>query len=378
MYGIDFGTTYTVVSYQKNENIQFIKFFDSILLPTAYSGVKNFKRIILEKSDNIDSLKQADLIEVLTDFFMNINYEIRKETKDESEYLNCVLTVPVRFNDIARYFIKYTAITAGFNVIKLIQEPVAAALSIIKKNNLVDGKYIVYDLGGGTFDASLLKKSTDIVQVLKVSGIENFGGIDIDEYIATLKNIPLNEAKKLKKTNYIKELDNILQKTYDIIDKITANEKIEGLILNGGSSYLENIINKYKDDFKIIKAENLQTLVSEGATLYGEDYLKKTLFLIDVTPFNLGIEVLGDKLEVIIGGNSPIPIKKTEYFVPVNNRVVINILQGSTLIASECKKLGSISLKTKEPFYVDFVLDCDGILTVKVLNQLFVLSDIFK
>ncbi|WP_342261737.1 Hsp70 family protein [Alphaproteobacteria bacterium endosymbiont of Tiliacea citrago] len=376
IYGIDFGTTYTVVSYFQNEEIKFITFQDSIFLPTENSRIKHLKRVLLKELNQEAFSDNNKILKILVDFFIYIRNQIIYQNNEKDILINCVLTVPIRFNDLNRYFIKYAAISAGFNVIKLIQEPIAAAISVINQNKLKNGKYIVYDLGGGTFDATLIKKHEDIFHVLKVDGLENFGGIDIDKYIAEKLKISEKEAEFLKKTQYFEDLDIVLEKTYKIVEKL-LEEKIEAIILTGGSSYLKNIYNYFEKNFKIISSKNLQVLVSEGATLYGENFLNQSQFLIDVTPFNLGIEVLGDKLEVIIPENSPIPVKKTEKFLPINKKTVIKILQGTSIIASECKKLGEFVLESDVEFYVDFILDCDGILTVKVLDKVFAISSVF-
>lgn len=376
VFGIDFGTTNTVIAYTLDEKMCFISFDDEILFPTNKSGIPNFKRVLLEKSLN-NALLDDSILETLVQFFVFLHKTICKELNFQIEVLPCVLTVPVKFNDLARNCIKYAAIRAKFNVLKLIQEPVAATVAALKNVNK-DGTYLVYDLGGGTFDVSLVKKTEDIWHVLKVDGLPDFGGIDIDRFIAEKYSLSLFEASSIKEHQYLPNLDEILQKTYDIVDHILDVHSISALILTGGSSYLQNIFEHFKEKIAIIKSGNLQTLVAEGAALFGEFYLLQSQFLIDVTPFNLGIEVLGDKMEVLIPANSPIPIQKTERFFPMNNVVAINILQGESYMASECKKLGSIIFEADTFFDVDFILDCDGILSVKAGSHLFILSDLFK
>lgn len=379
IYGIDFGTTYTVVSYYNHDGeVQFINFDGSELLPTQKSGVENLKRRILEQSKTEAFLIESGLLKTLIDFFIYIREKIQKQTEEKCEYYNCVITVPVKFKDLNRYFIKFAAIKAGFNIIKLIQEPVAAAIAVINQSCAKDGKYIVYDLGGGTFDATLIKKDEDVWHVIRVDGLSDFGGIDIDRYIAEKCFLSLEEAEAKKKHEYLMWLDPVLEPTYRMLDKLAENEDIKGLILNGGGSYLRNVEKKYENRFTLFKGLDLQTQVSRGAAWFGKCHLNNSQFLIDVTPFNLGIEVLGDTLEVIIEENSPIPVRKKERFVPVNNKVAINILQGSSRVASECNSIGKIILETKSPFEVDFILDCDGILTVQVLDRILVLSDVFK
>lgn len=374
LYGIDFGTTYTVISYRKDDKLCFVAKNNGILIPTSISGVQNLKRVILEKTRVSQDLN-GDLLKVLIEFFFQIKELIMKDVLDQDGFFNCIITVPVRFNDLARYFIKYCAIMAGFNVLKLLQEPIAAAIASINQKDMKDGSYIVYDLGGGTFDATLIKKTNNFWHVLKVDGLEDFGGYDLDCYISKLMNVSTKKAEQIKKDRDL-DLDELLIPTYKIVERLSND--VDCLILAGGSSYLKNIEKFFKHRFQIIKAENLQLLVSEGALLFGENFIEESQFLIDVTPFHLGVEVLGGKMEVLIEANSPIPIRCVEKFMPVNNMVCLNILQGDSLIASECNKLGKITLRTQDPFNVEFILDCDGILSVKALDQLFVLSNLFS
>lgn len=366
LFGIDFGTTNTVVSYINFDKVEFIKFENEIFLKSIY----NLKRKICYKED--------DLTEITTNFFKKIHDNIAKTFPNE-EYF-CTLSIPVRFDDISRNFIKKCALKANLNIIKLIYEPVAACIfeCFDKKN----GNYLVYDLGGGTFDISLVKKMDNIFQVLKVDGLESFGGDDLDLLISKELNISLIEAEKYKIDQQFPEkiekmIEKELEKTYEMTTNLAKNYEIDELILIGGSSKLFLIKKHFEQFFKTIETD-FQTVVSKGCAMYF--YLKEQsgMELIDATPFNLGIELLNDEMDVIIEQNSPIPIKKRKYFYPYSEKIAINILQGNSNKASECVLLKKFEISAKKEFLVEFLLDCDGILSVKIDENVQIISNIFE
>lgn len=373
MYGIDFGTTYTVVSYKKNGEICYLNLNDSPLIPTSMHGQSNLKRLILEQAGDISK----NLEETLIDFFTYIYQQIAIKLGDTQEYKNCIITVPVRFNDMARNVIKKVALFCKFYVVKLLSEPIAAAFAALA-NSSKNGYYLVYDLGGGTFDATLLSLYDDVYHVEKVDGLADFGGVDIDLALAKEHNISLQAAEEMKKTLFLPHLDSLLQKTYNIILNLAEDLEIQGIILAGGSSYLKNIEDYLGAYFNVLKLQELQLIVSAGACIYGYDFLERQKFLIDVTPFDLGIEVMDNKMSVIIPRNTPIPAMHTETFAPVNSKVSLNVLQGLSNKASDCAIIKHLSFVTNEPFEVSFILDSDGILFVKINNEMLVIDNVFQ
>lgn len=380
IFGIDFGTTYTVVAWYEHDVLHFLQ---PMLKPTVANGVRNIKRLVSQQS--MDFYK-SDLYKNVCDFFVELAKAIEVQTKHD-ELKNCVITVPARFDDVARNAIRAAAISAGFNVLKLITEPVAAAMHCIRDKQ--NGYYIVYDLGGGTFDATLLKLHDDVFQILAIDGLPDYGGIDIDALIASSLNMPNDEAindviaykEKGDFSEAIsKEIDASLEKTYKIIfDLIEAQgldkKDVKQLILAGGSSRLANIHKRLSEDFYIQPEENPDIVVAAGAALYA----KAEHTLIDVIPFNLGIEVLNDKIEILIPKNAALPCLKTEYFFPAHDgKVLINILQGTSDTASECVQLGSLEIAAYDKFPVTFMLDIDGILSVKIDQQVVIVSNLFR
>ena len=261
LFGIDFGTTYTLVTYYENEQIKFIKFKTnckrSIFLPTNNSGVSNLKRYI-EETSNIEE-NHEKLTATVTDFFLFLKKNINLKFKIDQ--INCVLTVPVRFNDISKNLIKKCAIAAGFFIIKLLCEPIAAGFCVLSQKNIKkNDNFLVYDLGGGTFDLSLFKIEDDVYQILKTHGLNNFGGIDIDKIISDHLNINLTEARKIKEKDLLsielkKQIKDKLQLTFDLVEEITKGIKINKIILAGGSSKLKIIEKSLEKKYDILKVE---------------------------------------------------------------------------------------------------------------------------
>lgn len=436
IFGIDFGTTYTVVSWVKDNHVNFInwnneqaqeKICDNFLLPTQLNGVKNIKRLIAQDSYNLE-LQNSLIYNTTKEFFIKIHNQIyqqcglsakkdESQTEDDFALIDCVLTVPARFDDIARNAIRSAAISAGFRVLKLLTEPVAAAIGVLANENIssLDGKngyYLVYDLGGGTFDVSLLKLEDGIFQILAIDGLANFGGMDIDEIISTGLEISLEDARKLKekvfadvgekassldktesleKANFLakveQQIKSALEKTYEIIFKILEERnlkpnEVQNLILAGGGSKIPFIKEHLQQFFAIKESDAPDLLVSMGAAKHGQwlvnhgnnENEKEKKILIDAIPFNLGIETLGDKIEILIPKNSPLPYFRSEYFYPKSKIVKINIVQGVSQRASECSSLAQLEIEANEKFMVTFMLDADGILSIQIGQQVIVIS----
>lgn len=461
IFGIDFGTTHTVVSWVKepmkksvressfeDENvnngkyeIEFLYNYDGqVLQVTEINGMKNIKRAVAENSQSLE-FNQSEIYTNIKQFFLQIREQIQeqitRQSNDKRNELNnqisdktknkmqtplqdylkdisnipiqniaksnghaheqettvesfeCVLSVPARFDDIARNAIKCAAIWAGFNVLKLITEPVAAAIASV--NDKRNGYYFVYDLGGGTFDISLLKFENGVFQILAIDGLANFGGLDIDVAISEYFKIDLEKGRVYKEAGDFalpieKMINEMLKKTYDIVFEVLKengiNEsQIVELILVGGSSRLAMIEQFFAQHFKVSISKNPDYIVSVGAAIHGFELVNNQNsdhLLIDAIPFNLGLEVLGNKVEILIPKNSALPYAKEEYFYPKSKNVQINILQGIGENADEYVRLGSLELdfagNNNEKFSVTFMLDYDGIFSIKVLDHVFTLS----
>lgn len=317
-----------------------------------------------------------------------------------------VITVPAFFNDAQRQATKVAGEIAGLKVTRIINEPTAALIAYKKKINK-DGLYAVYDLGGGTFDISIVEVKEDIYKVVSTTGDTFLGGNDFDEKIIewmlseikndtkmdvfgekstvqriiqvaekakielsfnqeTLINIPYlyrlpdgtnyHFQKKLTRTQLEHDTMNLIDRTLTLIQKsmdeinITPSD-IEKIILVGGQSRMPIIFKKLakffeKDPYIDLNPEEV---VAQGAAFQAE-VIKgkiKDILLLDVTSLSLGVETKGDRFTKIIEANSTIPIKKTMRFTTISDNqqtVTIHVLQGERELASHNKSLGYFNL----------------------------------
>ncbi len=446
--GIDFGTTNSVCSVKINKKIIYIEDFKKRLLPSVVfyenqkalvgNQIKNksisdlifsVKRFFTDNPDQIifdqvSAKKTAiDVSKEIFSYIKNISENFLKQNIDD-----CVLTVPAYFDEKARSGIMRSAFLAGFNVRRLINEPTAAAFAygLEKKKR---GLFLVYDLGGGTFDVSLLELREGVFRVIGTGGDARLGGDDFDilfaksilkEFFSTnlseIKNdlkikivkkcqsIKENFLKKNKilesinigeeerKVNIDKELLNKsveepINKTITIVENL-LNEcnvnisSVDGLILVGGSTRLEIIKNKLVEKFNINIFSDLDPdlVVSCGAAMHGYELLNGSKnLLLDVTPLSLGIETMGGLMEKIIPRNSPIPAIREQIFTTNENSqtsIKIKILQGEREVTSANNTLDEFVLSGLEPkpagiprIKVRFSLDVDGILFVSAIDE---------
>ena len=448
--GIDFGTTNSVCSVITDEKISFIKDEKNCeLIPTLIyykNGIKKFGNDISEKEadDSIKSIKRNFLknpdnkifldeneqkistIEVAKDFFIYL-----KSLCDSFLQLkgyDCVLTVPAYYDEKARSEIMRSAFLAGFNIKRLINEPTSAAFAYgIEKSKT--GTFFVYDLGGGTFDISILKLSEGVFKVLGTSGDPVLGGDDFDllyashlakknfdldlnkvdvqerkRFIGYVKKIKENfESKnnfeenikfnsiskkiKFKKEEFNESIYKLVDKTINISKSLCdelniTDEDVDGIILVGGSTRCEFVKEMLKDKFstKIYDDTNPDLVVSRGASLHGNDLINGSKnLLLDVTPLSLGIETMGGLMEKVISRNTPIPAIKEQTFTTSENgqtSLKIKILQGERETSENNISLGEFVLSGLDPkpagiprIIVRFSIDVDGILVITAIDE---------
>ncbi len=319
---------------------------------------------------------------------------------------DAVITVPAFFNDAQRQATKNAGEIAGLNVIRIINEPTAALIAYGPKINK-DGLYAVYDLGGGTFDISIVEVMGDVYKVLSTLGDTFLGGSDFDIKIIdwiidkleseltteivhdrntlqrilqvaekakielsfneeTLISIPylfhfpdgtnFHFQKKLTRSQFEHETIELINRTLGLIkksmDEINVTpDRIERLILVGGQSRMPLVQKKISEFFQKEPYLNLnpEEVVAQGAALQSEIIRGKVkdLLLLDVTPLSLGVETKGDQINKLIEKNTTIPIKRSKVFTTINDNqrtVKIHVLQGEREIASENKSLGFFDL----------------------------------
>jgi molecular chaperone DnaK len=422
-----FRTTPSVIAYTKNGDrlVGQIAKRQAVINPdnTFYS----VKRFIGRKSEEVsEELKQVSYI-VKTDTQGNIKLEcpalkrdfapeemsaevLRKLVDDASKYLGesvkqAVITVPAYFNDSQRQATKDSGKIAGLEVLRIINEPTAASLAygLDKKNNET---ILVFDLGGGTFDVSVLEVGDGVFEVLSTAGDTHLGGDDFDDKIvkwlleefkkesgidlksdrqALQRLTEASEKAKVELSNLTqteinlpfitatntgpKHLERVLTRgkfeelCSSLIDRARTpvdnalkdakldSSKIDEVVLVGGSTRIPAVKELVK---KILGKEPNQTVnpdevVAVGAAvqagvLAGE---VKDILLLDVTPLSLGVETLGGVTTRIIARNTTIPTKKSEVFsTAVDNQpnVEIHVLQGEREFARDNKSLGTFRL----------------------------------
>ena len=313
-----------------------------------------------------------------------------------------VITVPAYFNDNQRQATKDAGRIAGLEVLRIINEPTAAALAYGFGRN-VNQKIVVYDLGGGTFDVSILEIGKDVFEVLATAGDTYLGGDDFDDRIMTwlaeeflsTTQLDLRQNKfclqmlkeaaekakidvgrdgvaqilcpsicqdvdgnvmDLKKTltldQFNKMVMDLVQRTFKVCDealqgaRVTASD-IDAVIMVGGPTRLPIVRNSVKHYFQKEPLEgiNPDQVVAMGAALQAHallDSASKT-YLVDVTPLSLRIGIVGGYTEKIIEKNTPVPIEKSKTFTTSRDgqeRVKIRVYQGESNRADECEMLG--------------------------------------
>jgi molecular chaperone DnaK len=319
-----------------------------------------------------------------------------------------VITVPAYFNDAQRQATKDAGRIAGLNVLRLVNEPTAASLAygLDKKTN---GIVAVYDLGGGTFDISILKLHDGIFEVIATNGNTHLGGDDIDnlliaialddirgdlgldvrrngEAVARIRKAVI-EAKIVLSSQPTAKLDVDLpgEKKYQreisldmfermiqpIIDRTVGPckqalkdaglkpEQIDEVVLVGGSTRIPKVRRLVQDLFKRVPHTDLNPdeVVALGAAvqaniLGGGSDITKEMLLLDVTPLSLGIEVAGGVTDKVILRNSTVPASATQYYttqVDGQANVAIHVLQGERELARDCRSLARFDLKGVPP-----------------------------
>ncbi|TBU20543.1 heat shock protein 70 [Hamiltosporidium tvaerminnensis] len=424
-------TTPSVVSVEGDE-IFVGEHAKKMLLTNPTSTIFGSKRLIGRKfMDNeiqkyIKSLPYSTFSHVNGDVWINIEdkkfspsqigaFILSKMKETAEKYLNTkitksVITVPAYFNDKQRQATKDAGAIAGLDVIRIINEPTAAALSygLDKSEN---GIVAVYDLGGGTFDISILELKNGIFEVKSTNGDTNLGGEDIDNEIVTYlvdnfnkkNNVDLRTdkigmqrikeaAENLKKELSVKKssvvripfafidnnnslhleeeftrskyeniVENILRKTVEPCKKALRDAKVElgdikHVILVGGMTRMPLVRKIVKETFGIepISSVNPDEVVAKGAAIQA-GVLKgeiKNVLLLDVVPLSLGIETVGGIFSKIVNRNTTTPFKVSQIFTTSEDNqdeVDIKIYQGERPLAFHNKYLGNIKLKDIKP-----------------------------